>query len=220
MTQDSPSDVLRRARIDKGYRSASEAARAHGWTVSTYVSHENGTRNISEDAAAKYSVAFGVSAKRLTANSSVHVVETVGVPVTGKSQVGVWVEMSVDEKARQNVPLIPIPLGSGVVGMRFAVQCIDDSLNLQRFFDGDFAICDNVDGKQQLMAGRIYFVERVRGDMAERSLRLLQEKSEGLWFVSSSSVSMFSGNGFPANGSSSESVRVLGKVVGQYKSLE
>lgn len=51
---------LRRARIDAGYETAAEAARALGWNVNTYTSSENGTRGLTQQKALDYSRAFGV----------------------------------------------------------------------------------------------------------------------------------------------------------------
>ncbi len=50
---------LRAARAKAGYEQGSDAARAFGWTVSTYGSHENGTRGIGR-AAKAYARAFKV----------------------------------------------------------------------------------------------------------------------------------------------------------------
>ena len=51
---------LRKARIAAGYESASDAARAFGWTVSTYLGHENGDRPISKKAGVKYAKALKI----------------------------------------------------------------------------------------------------------------------------------------------------------------
>lgn len=56
-----PCDRLRAER-KKRYATAIMAAEAFGWTKSTYVSHENGTREISRDAAERYAKAFRVKA--------------------------------------------------------------------------------------------------------------------------------------------------------------
>jgi phage repressor protein C with HTH and peptisase S24 domain len=53
---------LRAAREKAGFKNASDAASAKGWTYSTYAGHENGSRQILPDAANKYARAFGVSA--------------------------------------------------------------------------------------------------------------------------------------------------------------
>lgn len=62
---ESSSDRLKRARIAKGFTTATSAARAYGWTESTYIHHENGTRKITPDAAKRYAKYLGVSAADL-----------------------------------------------------------------------------------------------------------------------------------------------------------
>lgn len=52
---------LAAARLEAGYQTASEAARAYGWNENTYRSHENGERGLKHDVIAKYARAFGVS---------------------------------------------------------------------------------------------------------------------------------------------------------------
>lgn len=60
-----PSDRLKKARRDAGFENAVDAARAFGWGVSTYVSHENGTRGLKPDVADRYAKAFKVPAEWL-----------------------------------------------------------------------------------------------------------------------------------------------------------
>lgn len=52
---------LRHARELAGYPNASEAARAFGWTYSTYAGHENGSRGVKIPALRGYAAAFNVS---------------------------------------------------------------------------------------------------------------------------------------------------------------
>ena len=52
---------LIQARIAAGFRSASEAAKQCGWRVSTYCSHENGSRGINPLEAKKYAKDYNVS---------------------------------------------------------------------------------------------------------------------------------------------------------------
>ena len=52
-----PPDVLHRYR-DGRFATATDAARAFGWKVSTYLGHENGDRNPSRDAAKRYAKAY------------------------------------------------------------------------------------------------------------------------------------------------------------------
>jgi phage repressor protein C with HTH and peptisase S24 domain len=52
---------LRQARIEAGFQDGTEAARRFGWTVPTYLSHENGTRGFRADKAQDYARAFKVA---------------------------------------------------------------------------------------------------------------------------------------------------------------
>lgn len=54
-------DRLRKARIGAGYASASVAARSLGVSPSTYIHHENGTRDFGEDAATLYARRYHVT---------------------------------------------------------------------------------------------------------------------------------------------------------------
>lgn len=56
---------LREARVAAGYSSASAAARAHGWTGSTYIAHENGQNDFDTDKAREYAKAFKTNAEWL-----------------------------------------------------------------------------------------------------------------------------------------------------------
>ena len=57
-----PHERLQKARQDRGFATPSEAAEAFGWVQVTYIQHENGTREVSKEAAPKYAQAFGVTA--------------------------------------------------------------------------------------------------------------------------------------------------------------
>ncbi len=58
---DSPAARLKWARETRSkYKTATEAARAFGWTVPTYLGHENGDRNPSRSAAMRYAEAYRV----------------------------------------------------------------------------------------------------------------------------------------------------------------
>jgi hypothetical protein len=58
-------DRLQKARLDAGFETAVDAARAFGWGQSTYISHENGTRGLKADVAERYARAFKVPAEWL-----------------------------------------------------------------------------------------------------------------------------------------------------------
>lgn len=56
---------LKKAREAAGYPSASAFANANGLTVSTYVSHENGTRGLTVSAAKRYAAILGIGWQHL-----------------------------------------------------------------------------------------------------------------------------------------------------------
>jgi phage repressor protein C with HTH and peptisase S24 domain len=71
------SDRLQWARKNHGrYKKATEAARAFGWKVSTYLGHENGDRSPSRETAKKYAKAYRVRWEWL--------LEGEGKPTTGE----------------------------------------------------------------------------------------------------------------------------------------
>lgn len=53
---------LQSARRKAGYSDATAAARAFGWNINTYRSHENSARGLRRDVAERYAKAFRVSA--------------------------------------------------------------------------------------------------------------------------------------------------------------
>lgn len=66
-----PHQRLKWARVRTKSIDATEAARRHHWTVSTYLSHENGNRPLSRAAAIRYGNAFKVPAGWLLYNEGV-----------------------------------------------------------------------------------------------------------------------------------------------------
>jgi phage repressor protein C with HTH and peptisase S24 domain len=56
----SVADRLKQAREAAGFENAVDAVRRFGWTQSTYLGHENGSRGVTAGAAARYGLAFKV----------------------------------------------------------------------------------------------------------------------------------------------------------------
>lgn len=87
---------LKQARTDRGFMSPTDAARAFGWNINTYRSHENGNRDISKSAAIKYAKAFSVSVDWL---------------LTGVEKSGTNREHSIDANVGINqIPIRYVPL--------------------------------------------------------------------------------------------------------------
>ncbi len=64
-SKDAAAARLRLCRIAAGYRSGRAAARANGWTYSTYMCHETGQRSFGVEEAEAYGAAYGVTAAYL-----------------------------------------------------------------------------------------------------------------------------------------------------------
>lgn len=118
---------LRQAREKAGYRDASEAARAFGWTVPTYISHENGTRGLRPDVAKKYAKSFRVPSQWLlygegrNAQDAVSTTKRV-VPLVGKVSAGARMYFA-DHGHLDEVPAPP-----GASDTTVAVEVDGDSL--------------------------------------------------------------------------------------------
>jgi phage repressor protein C with HTH and peptisase S24 domain len=108
---DSPAQRLRWARSRARYGSASDAARAYGWKVSTYLGHENGDRNPSREAAKRYAKAFKVRWEWLLEGEGRPDLPELGpVPVRGYVGAGAAVAMVDDQGDFDEAPRPP---GSG-----------------------------------------------------------------------------------------------------------
>lgn len=58
LSMTTPAERLQFLRKKAGFETATDAARAYGWTVSTYLGHENGDRNPSRSSAKRYAAAY------------------------------------------------------------------------------------------------------------------------------------------------------------------
>ena len=180
-----PADILRDARISKGYATAADAARAHGWNSATYTSHENGTRGIRQDAARRYARAFGLSESELLGVSQVRTRETTTAtaPVIGEARVGVWMDseltgqLSLDRTDPYDGKLekIIIVADDGET-MPFAVLVADDSINL-RIERGSYAICREVTDITNIADDSLVYVERKQNGLVEKSIRIFKNIS-------------------------------------------
>lgn len=78
-----PNERLRRARIEAGYSTAADAARAFGWNLNTYIANENGYAPFSKAASVRYARAFRVELDWLVTGSGPMRKGGRGVPVVG-----------------------------------------------------------------------------------------------------------------------------------------
>lgn len=86
---------LRAARDEAGFPTAAAAAKARGWAVSTYTSHENATRSYGVDEAKKYARAFRVNPGWLLALDQIKAPEVSLVDSDRPAAETLWVRGSV-----------------------------------------------------------------------------------------------------------------------------
>lgn len=96
---DTPGERLKWAREHKtSHKTATDAARAYGWTISTYLGHENGDRTPSRKAAKIYAAAYKVpwewilEGGVLTGRRG----RTGPIPTIGEMAAGQWLDLDVE----------------------------------------------------------------------------------------------------------------------------
>jgi hypothetical protein len=207
-----PAERLKQARIAKGFASAREAARHHGWNEVTYASHENGIRGLRVATARVYAKAFSIPLGDLLGAGPTQQPEqpsTVGVKVLGDSAMGLWRDRSIAADVTGD-RILTVP-GDNPKS-RFALRVADQSIN-KLLLPGEYAICEPV-ALEDIEPGHIIAVRRLQGGLVETSIRR---------------VSDVSGSTLKTSGHSTDSryaaltelrvghgVDVLGRVVGKY----
>lgn len=220
---ETPGQRLQRLRLQAGFASAAEAARRYGWNVATYTSHENGHRGIRLDAALTYGKAYRVDVSEILGLGMAGGTPANLVPIVGDAAVGVWHDASLSTLVGQSgAGALTIPvlqeLGSEMQG---AVRVIDESMNkiLQR---GEFAIYSPADDLGELAAhtGKIAYVERRRGDLVERSLRIIAKRKDGMRLECFSTDGRFAESILYPSKRPGETVTIVGFVVGKYAEVQ
>ena len=120
LDMDTPAERLKRARLKAGFRTATDAARAHGWVISTYLGHENGDRVPSRNCAKRYANAFHTTWDWLLEGSKSESLELVDIQTIGRIETGTKLELTRD--------LLPNQIA--------AIDVRGDSL-YPRYFDGE-----------------------------------------------------------------------------------
>lgn len=136
---DDQSDRLKSART-KYYETATEAARAHGWKVSTYLAHENGQNELRPEVAKRYARAFHVDwAWLLTGDQQDEgpVAAVPQVPLMGFVGAGAEIEPDYEQVPPEGLAEVelPFPLPDDMI----AFEVRGDSM-LPRYDDGDIIV--------------------------------------------------------------------------------
>lgn len=215
---------MKELRIKRGFESAIDAARAHGWPTTTYQSHENGSRGIKIDVARRYAKAFGTTAAYILTgskpgnNSSTPVVNHLAsVPVVAAVSAGTF---RYDEGIEEGASPVPaVPRGDIPASSQYAVIVDGQSVN-KRIPDGAFAICAKFDsypgGAQH---GQLVHVVRERSGLHEHTIKEIRFGREGaeLWPVSNDPKHQKPV--LLSSGDEGEIVRIHGVVIGIYQPL-
>lgn len=125
---------LQWARKRAGYETATEAARAFGWTVSTYLGHENGDRNPSRAASKRYGTAFKVRWEWLLEGEGQPSLRGLKAPVLGYVGAGANITPIDDFPQGEALDEVDLPHGAPVEAV--AVIARGDSM-YPRYFDGE-----------------------------------------------------------------------------------
>lgn len=150
-----PGDRLRKARENRGFRTAKAAADAFGWNPVTYTSHENGSRGLTRDTARKYAHAFGTTIDYLLGIKSPNkdFTDTAKRVLAFKTLPRLdWQIMAMGENLDQRIEnaenFRSIPSEQEVSKRAFALDNIDDSMldkdgsAGKSFSEGDLLVVD------------------------------------------------------------------------------
>lgn len=205
---ETPAEQLKKARIARGYASAREAARSHGWNEVTYIAHENGTRGLRVSAARRYAVAYGVSVAELMGIQGHEPTPiTSGVSVIGEAAVGLWRDPALQMTDDQT---LPVP--DGDERPRFAVRIADTSVN-KLLMPGEFAVCEPIDA-ERVQPGHIVVIRRRRDGLDELSVRRVSARDgERIRVAGYSTDNRY--NGLTDVDVGPDAV-LLGRVIGKY----
>lgn len=170
---------LRQVRLRRGYKTATDAARAFGWVKSTYLAHENGTRGYKRSDAKKYAMAFRVAVSwLLNGEAEPATLDVVRhAPVVGEAAAGVWREEDVWDVGKY--PDVPVASGYYSSLPQKAFRVSGSSVDLLRIFDGDFVICvDYWEVRTSPQDRDIVVVLRRQGALVERTVKQIVVKAD------------------------------------------
>lgn len=220
---DSSADRLKKIRVERGYKTASAAAKRFGWTTSTYTSHENGTRPLTR-AFKTYAKAFRISEAWLRCLSEDRNSGVRGAVVMGEAAAGVWREATVDMMPHELEKIIDVPAKADedLDDVRFSVRVADDSVN-RALPQEWYAICapmaEGLHSPDEFTVGEMLYIERSRKGLKELSLRRVSGvNADRIKLSTYSTVPRWVKQPdvtYPG-ANAGEKVRIVGRVVGKY----
>lgn len=174
MDLESPAERLKWARKNRsGFATATDAAKAFGWTVPTYLGHENGDRIPSRKAAIKYATAYKVPWAWLLEGGPLpgSRQQNAGpIPTKGEVAAGQWFDLDVDVDPRdfEQFPIAADPAYPHDAQYGLIVR--GNSMN--RVFDnGEVLHClDVLMANVEPEENDIVIVERIRAQASQREV--------------------------------------------------
>jgi SOS-response transcriptional repressor LexA len=221
---DTPGKRLRWARErDKRYDTPTDAAKGFGWTVSTYLSHENGDRNPSREAAKKYGAAYKVPWEWILEGGPMPGRRRTGmIPTVGEVAAGQWldVEIDVDRRDLEQFPITADP--TYPFDAQYGLIVRGTSMN--RFADnGEVLHCvDIIKASVEPAEDDVVIVERRRAQASQREVTAKRIRKRGRMIVLApdSTEAKWKPIEFdPSHQSDDESVEVIAVVIGIYKPI-
>lgn len=227
MELDSPADRLRWARKNRSnFATASDAARAFGWTVPTYLGHENGDRTPSRKAAKKYATAYKVPWEWILEGGPLpgsRPQKTGPIPIKGEVAAGQWLDLDVEMDPRdfEQFPISADPAYPHDAQYGLIVR--GNSMN-RVFSSGEVLHCLDVwKAPIEPEEEDIVIVERIRAQASQREVTAKRITKRGKLIVLSpdSTESKWKSVEFnPKDGhDSDEEVRVVAVVLATYRPI-
>lgn len=189
---DTPSDRLKRCRIESGYATAKQAAEAMRVSVATYIQHENGTRGFPADRAQRYARFFRTTPEWLLYGRQIRdklEPAQLGplIPIQGAVAAGIFRE-------RMEFPEDGWEMFTGAANVdapireRFGLKVEGDSMDLL-YPPGSILECVRYWGDRPIPNGRRVIVQRTRADgEVETTVKEYMEDKDGVvWLVPKSS---------------------------------
>lgn len=174
---------LKAARIAAKYKTAQEFAEKNGIGVSSYQTHEKGTRGFSRHAT-KYARLLNVNVNHLLTGSSDEFTPHSGVILAkrvGIVQAGVWREVVELAPEEQEMVAFPDPR----LGYKnyTCLRVEGDSMN-KVLQDGEDLLCitmEQFDRKDSLHSGLLVIVQRKQQDKYETTVKELELRGDEYW---------------------------------------
>lgn len=160
-------DRLRQARERAKFKSATAAARKFHWTVSTYLSHENGQTDVPAKEARKYAKAFKVSAGWLLTGEGPMDAQNLA-KLMGRIGAGAEIHPEHEQIPEDGLEEIELPFQVGLDAIAFEIE--GDSM-LPRYDAGALIVCSNSPRNPDDFIGVEVAVRTAKGQRYLKTLR-------------------------------------------------